>query len=136
MPFTARSRLPPARQTERPDTAVPESLTFLIAEDEAMIAMLLEDFLDLLGHKVAAMVGNVGDGLDAIARGGFDAAILDVNLGRDKCWPLADALRARGVPYVFATGGGDAFPAEHAHVPALTKPYSMTALEAVLESIA
>lgn len=109
-----------------------ESRTFLIAEDEAMIAMLLEDFLDLLGHKIAAMVASLSDGLSAIAGGGFDAAILDVNLGRDKVWPLADALREAGIPYVFATGGGDTIPQEHASAPTLPKPYTMASLEAAL----
>ena len=109
-----------------------ELKTFLVAEDEAMIAMLIEDFLDMLGHGITAMVGTVSDGLAAIAKGGFDAAILDVNLGRDKCWPLADALRDRGVPYIFATGGGDAIPAVHAAAPTLSKPYTMASLENAL----
>ena len=116
-------------------TDVSESRTFLIAEDEAMIAMLLEDFLDVLGHGIAAMASSLADGLAAIAAGGFDAAILDVNLGRDKAWPLADALRAMDVPYIFATGGGDTIPAEHAAAPTLAKPYSMASLEAAIARI-
>lgn len=100
-----------------------------------MIAMLLEDFLDLLGHKVACMVASVADGLDAIVQGKFDAAILDVNLGRDKCWPLADALQAAGIPYVFATGGGDTIPAPHDTTPTLAKPYTTASLEAVLATL-
>ncbi|GGB65045.1 response regulator [Blastomonas aquatica] len=114
---------------------MPEPRTFLIAEDEAMIAMLLEDFLDLLGHKIAHMVASVPDGLDAIAAGGFDAAILDVNLARDKCWPLADALKAADIPYVFATGGGDTIPAPHVNAPTLAKPYTTASLEAVLANL-
>jgi DNA-binding response OmpR family regulator len=114
---------------------VTESRTFLIAEDEAMIAMLLEDFLDLLGHKIAHMVASVTDGLDAIAKGGFDTAILDVNLAHDKCWPLADALRAAGIPYIFATGGGDTIPPAHTGAPTLGKPYTTTSLEAALAKL-
>ncbi|PXW71298.1 hypothetical protein C7451_11344 [Blastomonas natatoria] len=100
-----------------------------------MIAMLLEDFIDLAGHGIAAMVASLSDGLEAIEAGGFDAAILDVNLGRDKCWPLADALRSMGIPYVFATGGGDTIPPEHASAPTLAKPYTLASLEAVLARI-
>jgi len=100
-----------------------------------MIAMLLEDFIDLAGHKIAAMVASLDDGMAAVEAGGFDAAILDVNLGRDKCWPLADALRDRGVPYIFATGGGDTIPPEHASAPTLPKPYTLASLEAVLARI-
>ncbi len=100
-----------------------------------MIAMLLEDFIDLAGHQIAAMVASLDDGLAAVQAGGFDAAILDVNLGREKCWPLADALRDMGVPYVFATGGGDTIPPEHASAPTLPKPYTLASLEAVLARI-
>lgn len=114
---------------------MPETRTFLIAEDEAMIAMLLEDFLDLLGHKIAYMVASVADGLEAIASGGFDAAILDVNLAREKCWPIADALQAKGVPYIFATGGGDTIPAPHCDAPTLAKPYTTVSLEAALAKL-
>ncbi|MFN3820679.1 response regulator [Blastomonas sp.] len=114
---------------------MPEPRTFLIAEDEALIAMLLEDFLDLLGHSIGHMVSSVTDGLDAISKGGFDAAILDVNLARDKCWPLADALKAKGVPYIFATGGGDTIPPAHADAPTLVKPYTTASLEAVLAKL-
>lgn len=112
-----------------------ECRTFLIAEDEAMIAMLLEDFIDLAGHQIAAMVASLEDGLAAVQAGGFDAAILDVNLGRHKVWPIADALREVGVPYIFATGGGDTIPPEHASAPTLPKPYTLASLEAVLARI-
>lgn len=97
--------------------------------------MLLEDFLDLLGHKIAYMVASVTDGLEALAKGGFDAAILDVNLAHEKCWPLADALSAAGIPYVFATGGGDTIPAAHTNAPTLGKPYTTTSLEAALAKL-
>lgn len=100
-----------------------------------MIAMLLEDFLDMAGHTVAQMVASVADGLDAIAAGGFDAAILDINLSREKCWPLADRLREAGIPYVFATGGGDVIPPAHAGAPTLAKPYTSAALEAALAKL-
>lgn len=100
-----------------------------------MIALLLEDFLDLLGHKVAVMVASVADGEAAIATGGFDAAILDVNLHQHKCWPLAEALSARGVPFLFATGGGDSIPAHLADAPSLAKPFTLASLEAAIEEL-
>jgi DNA-binding response OmpR family regulator len=114
---------------------VTNTRTFLIAEDEAMIAMLLEDFLDLLGHKVAHMAASLDEGMSAIAAGGFDVAILDVNLGHEKCWPLAEALRAQGVPCLFATGGGDTIPAHLADVPSLAKPFTLASLEAALAGL-
>jgi len=114
---------------------LPDSRTFLIAEDEAMIAMLLEDFLELLGHKVSAVVASVAEGEAAIASGGFDIAILDVNLNHEKCWPLAEALRAKSVPCLFATGGGDAIPPHLADVPKLAKPFSMASLQTALANL-
>lgn len=97
--------------------------------------MLLEDVLDMLGHNVAVTVASVADGEAAIAAGGFDAAILDVNLHHEKCWPLAKALRDKGVPYLFATGGGDIIPADLANAPSLAKPFTMASLEAALDGL-
>ena len=79
----------------------------LVVEDEPLIAMMLEDYLDILGRKVAGVADSVSTALPLVAAGGIDAAIVDVNLnGGEKCWPVADALAAAGVPFVVATGGG------------------------------
>jgi len=104
--------------------------TFLIIEDEPMIAMVLEDYLDLLGHTALEPAGALDAALAAIAAGGFDAAIVDVNLGGEQSWPAADALRAAGIPFMIASGSGpDTLPERLAGVPLLMKPYSMQTLE-------
>ena len=76
----------------------------LIVEDEAMIAMLLQDMLEEMGCVVAATAASLDDALRAAASDPLDLAILDVNLGGTETYPVADALRRRGVPYVFSTG--------------------------------
>ena len=79
--------------------------TILIVEDEPLIAMMLEDFLESLGHVVKASCDNVADALAAVGKNGFDIAILDVNLKGENVWPVATELRQRGVPFVLASGG-------------------------------
>jgi len=109
----------------------------LIIEDEPLIAMMLEDFLDVLGKQLAGTADSVADALALIEAGGIDAAILDVNLrGGEKSWPVADALVAKGVPFVFATGGSQDSITEHyrGH-PTLPKPFTMDAVAKVLDGL-
>lgn len=108
----------------------------LIAEDEALIAMMLEDFIDALECEVAASVDNVATGLEAIARADFDAAILDVHLKqREASWPMADALADAGIPFLFTSGGDSGQPPqEHRDKMFLTKPFSLESLEKALNS--
>ena len=110
----------------------------LIVEDEPLIAMMLEDFLDVLGKELAGTADSVASALPLVADGGIDAAILDVNLrGGEKIWPVADALAAAGVPFVLATGGGNDVIAEaHRGRPVLPKPFTMDAVEKVLGELA
>lgn len=108
--------------------------SILIVEDEPLIAMMLEDFLDSLGHKVVGTVESVRDAEAAVSKGGFDVAILDVNLKGEHIWPVADRLADRGVPFILATGGHiDPPPERHAAAPVLSKPYTIDAIEPALE---
>ena len=116
--------------------SVPQRI--LIVEDEPLIAMMLEDFLDILGHRLAGQADNVADALALIAAGGIDAAILDVNLrGGEQSWPIADALAANDVPFVFATGGSqDGVIEAHRARPTLAKPFTMDGVAKALEALA
>jgi CheY-like chemotaxis protein len=107
----------------------------LIVEDEPLIAMMLEDFLDSLGHRVVATCDSVDDALGWAESGGFDVAIIDVQLKDGKpAWPVADRLAANGTPFVVATGGHvDPPPAQHADVPVLSKPYTIDSIEPAIE---
>jgi CheY-like chemotaxis protein len=114
-------------------TAVTQSRSILIVEDEPLISMMLEDFLDALGHTVAGSCDTVAAALDRVEEGGFDAAIIDVNLGGQLIWPVADRLAERGIPYILATGGHiEPPPSAHAGVPVLSKPFTIDAIEPLL----
>lgn len=113
------------------------SRSILIVEDESLIAMMLEDFLDSLGHAVAGTEDSVSGALAQAEAGGFDAAILDVHLQGEACWVVADALADRGIPFLIATGGHtEPPPARHAAVPMLAKPFTLAGVEQALQAIA
>jgi CheY-like chemotaxis protein len=109
----------------------------LIVEDEPLIAMMLEDFLEVLGKQLAGQADTVADALALIDGGGIDAAILDVNLrGGEQSWAIADALAARNVPFVFATGGSQEGLIEaHRTRPTLAKPFTMDGVGKALDSL-
>ena len=112
-------------------------LRLLVVEDEMMVAMMVEDLLTDMGCVVVDVAGTLARGLELAAdpRLALDGAVLDVNLGGDKVYPIADALAARGVPFIFATGYGIAGIAEDfSHIPALAKPYNPGALERMLSA--
>jgi CheY-like chemotaxis protein len=112
---------------------VTEARSVLIVEDEPLISMMLEDFLDTLGHQVAGSCDCLGDALDRVEQGGFDIAIVDVNLKGELIWPVADRLQDMGIPYVLATGGHiEPPPSRHADAPVLSKPYTIDAIDPVL----
>jgi DNA-binding response OmpR family regulator len=109
----------------------------LIVEDEPLIAMMIEDFLDILDKQVAGVADSVSTALPLVAAGGIDAAIVDVNLTNgEKCWPVADALAAAGIPFIVATGGGDDMIVDgHKHRPILAKPFTMDSIEQALDGL-
>ena len=109
----------------------------LIVEDEPLIAMMLEDFLDVLGSEAAATADTVQTALDALRDGTFDAAILDVNLrGGEKSTAVAEALAARDIPFIFATGGGiDGLDERFHDRPRLQKPFTMDGVEQALADL-
>jgi len=113
-----------------------EGLRVLLVEDEAMIAMLIEDMLIELG---CAMLGPASDTALAhamIEKVPFDVAILDVNLGGERTMPIAATLRSKGIPFVFATGyGPSGIHEEFKGQLVLTKPFRTTDLQAALRSL-
>lgn len=103
----------------------------LIVEDEPIVAMMLEDMLAELGSSPTAPALSVADAMAVLEDERPDAAILDVNLGRERSDAIADRLRDIGVPIVFATGyGRDGFPAHGAEV--IEKPYRQDDVAAAL----
>jgi CheY-like chemotaxis protein len=110
--------------------------SILIVEDEPLIAMMLEDFVESLGHTPAGTADTVDGALQSVSRGGFDLVILDVNLGGDECWPVADALSERQIPFILATGGHvTPPPSDHVNVPTLSKPFTLDSVREVLDGL-
>ena len=108
--------------------------SILVVEDEPLIAMMLEDFLETLGHRVHASCDNVEQAIGEAEKGGFDVAILDVNLNGETSWPVAAKLREKDIPFVIATGGHvEPPPAEFANVPIIEKPYTVDRVSPALE---
>ena len=107
----------------------------LIVEDEPLIAMMLEDFLEMLGKELVGCCDTVQSALATIEDEHPDAAILDINLsGGEKSWPVADALAAKGIPFVLSSGGEEVADG-HADRPRLAKPYTMDGVEKALAAL-
>ena len=108
----------------------------LVVEDEMLIGMLLEDMLTDLGHEVAAIVPRLKDALAAVDRETYDVAVLDVHLHGESAFPVAEALIAKGIPFVFATGYGErGLPETIAAGRCLQKPFAKDDLERVLKTL-
>lgn len=105
----------------------------LVVDDEPLISMLVEGWLDELGYEVVGPTGSVEGGLKLIASGPVDAAILDVNLAGESSFSVAGALREKGVPFAFATGdsGVDAT-SGFKDTPLLHKPFDFEAVKSVI----
>lgn len=106
----------------------------LIVEDESLVAMLLETILADLGCDVVGPESNIEDGLNvASGTARLDAALLDVNVAGQEIFPVAEALKARGVPFVFSTGYGEAGLPEHWRGnPTVQKPFTEGAIRDAL----
>jgi CheY-like chemotaxis protein len=85
-----------------------DGLKVLVVEDEMMVSMLIEDMLSELGCEVVGPASRLDEAMALAKEAEIDCAVLDVNLGGQPIFPLADLLRERGAPFAFATGYGDA----------------------------
>jgi ActR/RegA family two-component response regulator len=97
----------------------------LIVEDDYFIATDLARGLEKLGLQVIGPAGSVRDALNLIEAEGeaLDGAVLDIHLGQERAFPIADALEERGVPFVFVTGyDATAIPEAYAGKPRCEKP--------------
>ncbi len=108
----------------------------LVVEDEALIAMMLQMFLEELGYTVEEMASNIQDAVRAASEGNFEVAFLDVNLNGEKTSAVPKALQERNIPFAFVTGyGAHEFLADYAEAPIVTKPFSKTAIVETLEAL-
>ena len=111
----------------------PQGCSVFLVEDEVMIRMMVADMLEELGYSVAAEAGEIGEAVRLAQSTEFDLAILDANLNGQPVSPVADALVARGTPFVFATGYGE-LAEPYRDRPTLKKPFQMDGLKQILQS--
>lgn len=118
------------------NTAKLDGLRVLVVEDEMMVSMLIEDMLTELGCVVVGPASRLDEAIDLTKSAEIDCAVLDVNLGGQPIFPLADLLRERGAPFAFATGYGDAGLREADRgSPVLQKPFREGDLARVLTEL-
>jgi CheY-like chemotaxis protein len=104
-----------------------------VVEDETIISLEIEQMLQDLECGPIWHAANVVQALAVLAQHRPDVALLDVNLGREKVFPVADMLIARTIPFIFSTGyGRDGLPLEWARWPVIQKPYLMRELALAL----
>jgi CheY-like chemotaxis protein len=108
----------------------------LLVEDEPLVAMLIETALQQEGCIVLGPLERLAPALEAARSDVIDAAILDMDLAGENTRPVADALEARGIPFVFLTGyGADGLPPDKPHWRALGKPFRLDALLGTLAAL-
>jgi CheY-like chemotaxis protein len=106
----------------------------LVVEDEVLVGMLIEEMLRELGYEIAGLSTHLDQAVALARAASFDIALLDINLNGQQSFPVADAVRARGLPFLFATGYGSRIvPDPYRDVPILQKPFSLAELKGALE---
>jgi CheY-like chemotaxis protein len=113
----------------------PAGSSVFLVEDEVMIRMMVADMLQELGYSVAAEAGEINEAIRLAQSTDFDLAILDVNVNGKVISPVADLIRARNLPFIFATGyGSSGLPEEYRDRPALQKPFQIETLARVIDN--
>jgi CheY-like chemotaxis protein len=105
----------------------------LIVEDEYFVAQDLADYFQNLGATVLGPAGTVRDALRLLETGEVECAVLDINLRGERVYPVADVLRQKNIPFVFASGYGEELePQAYAGVPRCIKPVDFAVLARTL----
>jgi PAS domain S-box-containing protein len=114
----------------------PDEKRVLLVEDEPLVSMMLADMLSAFGHKVDGPYSRFSDAILAAKTNNLQAGILDVNLGGEKTYAVADILANRNIPFAFVTGyGPDSIVSAFSHAPVLQKPIEAAKLHALLQQI-
>jgi PAS domain S-box-containing protein len=104
----------------------------LLVEDEILVAMMMKDILTDLGFSVIGPFSRLAEAMVAAVHEDINAGIIDVNLGGEFVYPVADVLAARKIPFVFITGYGvESIDGRFAHVPIVKKPVQRQVLQQI-----
>ena len=117
---------------------VARPLRVIVVEDEALIAMIVEEMISDMGCTAIGPAATLDEALALVAATeDADCALLDINLRGAPSWPIADALKAKGVPFAFVSGYGQSgIDARFSDAKVLSKPIDTTHLENWFEEIA
>lgn len=111
-------------------------LRVLVVEDEAMVAMLVEDTLTDIGCEVVGVASDLEEATAMATSLALDAAVLDVNLNGVRTFSVAETLSARRIPFLFSTGyGATGIPDSLKPAAVLTKPFRRKDLELALRTM-
>ena len=102
-----------------------QGLRVLVVEDNFLVAELVRSLLEECGSETVGPAARVDSALALVDEDGLDGAVLDINLAGEYCFPIAERLRERGVPFFFLTGydDGQIVPPQFRDVPRLPKPF-------------
>ena len=116
---------------------LPRRARVLVVEDESLVAMMLADMLEEIGCTVVGPVASCAGALRLLEGGeALDLALLDVNLGSETAYGVADALSRRDVPYIFVSGyGASGLDQGYAAAPVLAKPFQPATLARTIGEI-
>ena len=108
----------------------------LVVEDEALVAMLIEDTLTDLGCEVVGPVATIAEALEMVRGGAVDGATLDINLGGEEAYAVAETLEARGIRFLLMSGyAPENLSPPYARWRVLQKPFSEQALARSLAEV-
>ncbi|MFC3214978.1 response regulator [Novosphingobium panipatense] len=111
-----------------------EGMRVLVAEDEFLVSMLLEEMLADLGCEVVGPYATLSAALEGATAGNYDVAVIDLNLAGEKAHPVIAELAERNVPVAIASGGFEQG-LEHQPAARLDKPYSSAQLEEAMKRL-
>lgn len=107
----------------------------LVVEDEAAISILIEDMLLDFGTEIVGPAARIEHALQLAREADVDLGILDINLAGEDTYPIANVLRRRNIPFVFATGySTNALPPQFRASPTLQKPFTFRTFQETLRA--
>jgi DNA-binding response OmpR family regulator len=114
-----------------------EGCRVLVLEDEALIAMQVEDALSAVGCLVVGPATRIPEAFDLIYAAEIDAALLDINVAGERSFAVADILASKGIAFAFVTGfdAASTVPARFQGAPVIAKPFETAKLTAIVERL-
>jgi PAS domain S-box-containing protein len=123
----------PQNESNQEIRSASSTVDVLLVEDEALVGLMIADFLREIGYRVIGPFTKTEDGIQVAKTARVSAAVLDVNIGGEEIYPLAECLVRRNIPFVFVTGyGADSIDRRFSDVPVLQKPVDRELLRRVL----